>query len=65
MGFTKVTITILKKKKKKKPITIERNIHGWEPWFCDYGRRLMFLRSWVRIPALHAGYISLFEIDQK
>ena len=53
MGFTKVTITI------------ERNIHGREPWFCDYGRRLMFLRSWVRIPALHAGYISLFEIDQK
>ena len=29
---------------------------GWEPWSCGYGRRLMFQRSWVRIPALYTGW---------
>ena len=28
----------------------------WEPWAKGYGRRLMFRRSWVRIPALYTGW---------
>ena len=30
--------------------------NGREPWSSDYGRRLMFWRSWVWIPALHTGW---------
>ena len=26
-------------------------IKWWEPWYSGYGRRLMFQRSWVQIPA--------------
>ena len=29
---------------------------GWEPWSSGYGRRLMFRRSWVRIPAAYTGW---------
>ena len=29
---------------------------GREPWSSGYGRRLTFLRSWVRIPAPDAGW---------
>ena len=29
---------------------------GKEPWFSGYGRRLMFQRSWVRIPAPDTGW---------
>ena len=28
----------------------------WEPWSRGYGRRLMFLRLWVWIPALYTGW---------
>ena len=29
---------------------------GREPWYSGYGRRLMFQRSWVRIPAPHTRW---------
>ena len=29
---------------------------GWEPWSSGYGRRLIFQRSWVWIPALYTGW---------
>ena len=29
---------------------------GWEPWSSGYGRRLMFHKSWVWIPALYTGW---------
>ena len=29
---------------------------GREPWSSGYGRRLMFQRSWVRIPAPYTGW---------
>ena len=29
---------------------------GQEPWSCGYGRRLMFQRMWVRIPAPCTGW---------
>ena len=29
---------------------------GREPWSSGYGRRLMFRRSWVQIPALFTGW---------
>ena len=32
---------------------------GREPWSGGYGRRVMFQRSWVQIPALYAG-LTLF-----
>ena len=34
---------------------------GWEPWSSGYGKRLMFQRSWVRIPALYTGW-TFFHI---
>ena len=38
---------------------------GQEPWSRGFGRRLMFQRSWVRIPAPYTGWtffhIYLFE----
>ena len=33
---------------------------GREPWSSGYGRRLMFRRSWVRIPALYTGWTWVF-----
>ena len=34
-----------------------KNINlGLEPWSSGYGRRLMFWRSWVRIPAPYTGW---------
>ena len=29
---------------------------GREPWYSGYGRRLMFQRSWVRIPVPYTGW---------
>ena len=29
---------------------------GRKPWSCGYGKRLTFLRSWVRIPAPYTGW---------
>ena len=29
---------------------------GWEPWSSGFGRRLVYWRSWVRIPALYTGW---------
>ena len=34
---------------------------GREPWSSGYGRRLMFQRLWVRIPALYTGW-TFFRI---
>ena len=31
--------------------------NGREPWSSGFGRRLMFPRSWVQIPALYTGRI--------
>ena len=31
-------------------------IGGREPWSSGYGRRLMFQRLWVQIPALYTGW---------
>ena len=30
---------------------------GREPWSSGYGRRLVYRKSWVRIPALHTGWL--------
>ena len=30
---------------------------GREPWSIGYGRRLVYRKSWVRIPALHTGWL--------
>ena len=35
---------------------------GQEPWSSGYGRRLMFKRSWVQIPAQYTGW-TFFCID--
>ena len=35
---------------------------GREPWSSGYGRRLMFERLWVRIPAPYTGWIDIFHI---
>ena len=42
---------------------IQLNIYQWgrEPWSSDYGRRLTFQRSWVRIPAPYTGW-TFFHI---
>ena len=37
------------------PLKIKKG--GREPWSIGYGRRLMFWRSWVRIPAPFTGWI--------
>ena len=34
---------------------------GWEPWSSGYGKRLMFRRSWVQIPAPYTGW-TFFHI---
>ena len=37
-------------------ICLKTRVHfGREPWSSGYGWRLMFERSWVRIPALYTG----------
>ena len=35
--------------------TLKLLIAGREPWSSGYGKRLTFLRLWVRIPALYTG----------
>ena len=36
---------------------------GWEPWSCGYGRRLMFQRSWIRIPGPYTtGWIFFLHL---
>ena len=31
-------------------------VTGREPWFSGYGRRLIIMRLWVRIPVLNTGW---------
>ena len=31
-------------------------LQGWKPWSSGYGRRLMFWRTWVWIPAPYTGW---------
>ena len=38
------------------------SIFGREPWSSDYGRRLTFWRSWVRILVLYTGW-TFFHIN--
>ena len=33
-----------------------KNVGTKEPWSSGYGRRLVFLRSWIRIPAPYTGW---------
>ena len=37
-----------------------REVLGRDPWSCGYGRRLMFWRLWVRIPAPYTGWTLHF-----
>ena len=37
-----------------------REVLGRDPWSCGYGRRLMFWRSWVQIPAPYTGWTLHF-----
>ena len=42
------------------PLTIKKG--GREPWSIGYGRRLMFWRSWVRIPAPFFPHLFVVKI---
>ena len=44
------------------PVVGKMQKKGREPWSSGYGRRLMFVRSWVQIPALYTGG-TFFHID--
>ena len=41
-------------------LTRQNKVDQAEPWSSDYGRRLVFQRSWVRIPALYTGWSQHF-----
>ena len=39
--------------------------YGWEPWSSGYGKRFMFWRSWVRVPAPYTLSFSNIIMFQK
>ena len=70
---TKIPKTIVSRRRRcrccrRSDLTSYRGIGQWkkrqigrEPWSSGYGRRLMFQRSWVQIPAPYTGW-TFFHI---
>ena len=61
---TEQKIKAQKEKPMRRPKEFKKTIdfNGREPWSSGNGRRLMILRSWVRIPVPYTGW-TFFRIN--